>query len=413
MSNSITLINPIHEIDHARLNPLSVPLGLAALAAYLIERGIKVSTCDVNLDEKIEEETDWYGITSSRKSRQNIKDLTKLNGDLVFGGLNPTVDPEYYLEFGKYVIRGEGEKALYDLITCEDPLKTMNLSYKTPEGVQHNQLGPFLDMSELPIPAYELFDVMKYGDISEKLKGLRWQTISLARGCPYDCSFCAKNVYGRSWRAPTPSKTVDTIEKLLRLGELDGLLIYDSIFGIDLKWRRAVCKEIIRRGLSFQWYAYMRVDLISKESLTLMKKAGCSALLYGLESGSQKSLDAMNKETTVERGRQAVALTEESGIVPILTFILGIPEETEVDLKKTEVFCGELLDKHSCITIPNIYIPYKHTPFYEKYGMLMSEVPLEKLNEYKTRIELRMKEKYGDVFGGTPIENPHVVVSGK
>lgn len=412
MSNSITLINPIHEIGCTGLEPLSVPLrlsisvplGLAALAAYLIERGIKINTCDMNLNEKLEEETEWYGITSTKRSRQNIKDLAKLNGELVFGGADPSIDPEYYLEIGKYIIRGEGEKALHDLITCKDISKTMNLSYKTSEGIiQHNQLGPLLDMNELPIPAYELFDIMKYGDISEKLRGLRWETISLARGCPYDCSFCTKSVYGRSWRTPTPNKAVDMIEKLLRLGELDGLLVGDSIFGIDLKWRSAVCKEIIRRKLNFQWHAYMRVDGISKKSLTLMKKAGCSALLYGLESGSQKSLDAMNKETTVEKGRRAAALTEESGIVPILSFILGIPGETEADLKETEEFYNELLDKHNCITIPNIYEPSKLTPFYEKYGPLMSEVPLERLNEYKTRMELRMKEKYGDVFDGTPI----------
>ncbi len=394
MTDSITLIKPTNEKDWAD-TPLSIPLSLAALAAYLTERGVKVNTCDIGLREEVKE-ADWYGITSLITSRTSVKELASLNGEIVFGGPDPSADPEYYLEIGKYVIRGEGEKALFDIIKHTEPLKVSNLSYKTSTGFQHNVKAPLLDMNELPLPAYELFAVMKYADIYEKTKGHRWQPIVLTRGCPYDCFFCAHGcVFGISWRAPPPAKAVDMIEKLLELGELEGLHIGDSIFGFNRAWSEAVCREIIRRKLSFKWFCYMRVDRISAKLLGLMKKAGCIAIDYGLESGSQKRLDSMNKQITVEAGRRAVELTERKGIIPILSFVIGTPGEVEDELEKTEDFWNDLLDKYDCVIVPSIYYPLKTSTFYKRYGEQMSEIPRERLGESINRIKFRMEEKYG------------------
>ncbi len=394
MTDSITLIKPTCEKDWAE-TPLSVPLSLAALAAYLIERGVKVNTCDLGLGEAVEE-ADWYGITSLITSRSSVKELAGLNGEIVFGGPDPSADPEYYLELGKCVIRGEGEKALFDLITHTDPSKISNLSYKTSTGFQHNPKAPLLDMEDLPLPAYELFAVMRYADIYEKTKGRRWLPIALTRGCPYDCFFCAHGcVFGVSWRAPTPQRAVDMIEKLLELGELDGLHIGDSIFGFDRTWSEAVCREIIRRKLSFKWFCYMRADSISAKLLGLMKKAGCIAIDYGLESGSQKRLDSMNKQITVEAGRRAANLTEKEGIIPILSFIVGTPGEVESELEETEEFWNDLLDQYDCVIVPSIYTPLKTSGFYERYGTLVSEISRKRLGESVKNINIRMEEKYG------------------
>ncbi len=394
MANSITLINPT-SIDEAG-QPIPLPLGLASLSAYLIERDVKVNICDMNFKNKIEEETDWYGITSTLKSRITIKEMPEFNGRTVFGGPDPSSDPEYYLEFGDYVIRGEGEKPIYELITGTDPSKTSNLSYKTSTGTQHNPKGPLLDLNKLPIPAYELFDVMKYADTYDETKGLRWLPIVLARGCPHNCYFCAHGcVFGIGWRAPTPKKSVDMIEKLLNLGELDGVHIGDSMFGYNIDWSEAICREIIRRKLKFMWFCYKRVDSISTERLALMKKAGCISISFGLESGSQKTLDAVNKRQTVDAGRTAIALTEANGIIPLANFIVGTPGETEAELEKTEEVWNDLLDKHDVIIVPSIYYPLPGSVFYKRHGEQVSEISRERLEEAMRRVKMRMKEKYG------------------
>ena len=395
MIDSVTLIEPTNEKDWAETPP-SIPLGLASLAAYLIERGVKVHTCDLGLGESVQE-ADWYGITARITSRSSVKTLRRLNGEIVFGGPDPSADPDYYLEIGKYVIRGEGEKALFDLINHVEPSNISNLSYKTQSGFQHNVKGPLLDMNELPLPAYELFDIMKYADIYEKSKGIRWLPIVLSRGCPYNCFFCAHGcIFGISWRAPMPDKAVDAIEKLIDLGDLEGLHIGDSLFGFSREWSEAVCKEIIQRKLNFKWFCYMRADSISPTLLTFMKKAGCVAIDYGLESGSQKRLDSMNKQITVEAGRRAVELTERNGIIPILSFVIGTPGEVEDELEETEDFWNGLLDKYDCVIVPSIYYPLKTSTFYKRYGEQMSEISRERLYESVNRVKYRMNEKYGE-----------------
>jgi radical SAM superfamily enzyme YgiQ (UPF0313 family) len=103
-----------------------------------------------------------------------------------------------------------------------------------------------------------------------------------------------------------------------------------------------ICQGIIDRELKIEWKCEGRVNLADKETLTLMKKAGCSMVAYGVESGNQKGLDYLNKGTTVEQIKNAFELTKRAGIRPMAYFVLGIPVETYDDELRTIDFAKEI-----------------------------------------------------------------------
>ncbi len=388
--SSITLINPKPEQSTLHLG---LPLGLASLAAYLMERGIETKIYDMCVGNKVKMDSDWYGITAVSSARSVVEKIARrLDGKVVMGGVDPTVMPDYYLNFTDYVIRGEGEIALFELLSGADPSTIPNLSYKTGKIKHHNPIGELLE--RLPFPAYDLLNTKEYIKRSESRYGFRWIPVMLSRGCPFNCYFCStRTIWGQTCRVMRVKRAADLIESLLENYDVDGFLIYDSIFGANIKWGNAFCKEIIKRGLKFEWFCYKRVDTITVKALALMKKAGCVTICYGLESGSQELLDKFNKKQTVEQGRKAVALTAGMGIVPILTFVIGTPYETEKTLRMTEALWYELLEEYDCIIQPSIYRPSPGSHFYDMLG--------EQTGDRQISIEAiegvvhKQEEKYG------------------
>jgi radical SAM superfamily enzyme YgiQ (UPF0313 family) len=140
---------------------------------------------------------------------------------------------------------------------------------------------------------------------------------------------------GRGFRARSPKKVVDELEWLRDEFGGGAFAFYDDTFTFDVNRAIAICDEMKKRKFDLPWDCRTRVDKVSKELLTKLRSSGCQLVHFGVESGSQKMLDAMKKHTTVEKNAWAIKLSKEVGISVAISVVVGYPGETPEMLKET------------------------------------------------------------------------------
>ena len=341
----------------------TAPLGLTSLAAYLLREGIEVEIEDCivqphslmrmrqNLDRFRPDVVGATAVTMNVKAALRVlADYKEEQPDLitVMGGPHVSFDAEGILArnaFVDYVVRGEGEITFTELLKAlEGRASTENiegLSYRSRGAVAHNRERPFIkDINVLPFPATHLVPLSKYRAMGFPI------TMVTSRGCPYECIFCVgRRMVGKRVRYFHVKRVVDEFERLSGMG-FPVICIVDDLFTANKARCMEICDEILRRGISHLWSAFSRVDTVSTELLRRMKSAGCMALCFGAESGSQEILDRIKKKTTLEACRRAAVLCHDAGIDPWLSFILGLPGETAETIKKTMEFGKDLSESH-------------------------------------------------------------------
>jgi anaerobic magnesium-protoporphyrin IX monomethyl ester cyclase len=186
-----------------------------------------------------------------------------------------------------------------------------------------------------------------------------------SRGCPWTCVFCDIPIFNEGkWRSRTPQHVVDEFKHLQAQG-------YGSVYFVDdhflLQPRRieAICKGINDNNINIQWGCEGRVDSVAQHLFPAMAKAHCRTLMFGIESGSQKILDRVRKEQTLEEITTAVTNAKKAGIEIVHGFfVVGNPDETVEDMKKTFDFASKLpLDTFGF----NRLCVYRGTPLWHEY----------------------------------------------
>ena len=164
----------------------------------------------------------------------------------------------------------------------------------------------------------------------------RLHSISTARGCPYTCSFCADR---RFWDGKVRRRSVDNVIEELRLlkdtYKINFVDFVDGTFTFDRKYLQTFCNTMIDRKLNIKWRCTARYDNLNEDLLQLMKQANCSGLYFGLESGSDRVLKAINKEINVEKIIKVSKMVYNSGIPSATSILLGIPGEGKEDIEET------------------------------------------------------------------------------
>jgi len=190
---------------------------------------------------------------------------------------------------------------------------------------------------DFPNPARDLLPNELYAEFPTERKNFTVMVTSL--GCPYSCRFCEA---GRTPYNPrSPKKVVEEIEECYYKYGIREIDIFDYDFTVDKERVISICREIKKKKLDILWACRSRVD-IDKELLQEMKEAGCGRIYYGIESGSQKILDRVNKGVTLEQIRKTVRLTKELGMKALGFFLIGAPGETKKTVRKTLRFAKEL-----------------------------------------------------------------------
>jgi anaerobic magnesium-protoporphyrin IX monomethyl ester cyclase len=261
------------------------------------------------------------------------------------------------------IVRGEADYTLRDIANGL-PLKDIpGISYFEDGKIVHNASRPYLDVNELPFPAWKHIDPHWYHDAGKLYPFL---TLYTGRGCFGLCTFCRETqvINGRELRMRDFKKVVDEIEYDLKLFPyLREIMFETDTFTAVPRHVREICEEIIRRGLhkKISWSCNVRVD-IELDLLPLMKKAGCRMLMIGFEFGTNKQLTSVRKGTTIELGREFAETAHKLGFTLHGCFMIGAPDETKSSAQKTIDYAKSLpLDT---IQVSGIAV-YPGTEFYK------------------------------------------------
>ena len=342
-------------------------LGTILLATILRQKGYETRVFIEDIakpDWKAFRDVEVVGIstiTSTANRAYRMADRLRSEGKtVIMGGPHPTFLPDEALEHCDYVIRGEGEESIVELlehIEGKRPAEGIGgLSYKTPTGNAHNPSREFIkDLTEHPAPDFSLVHEWKAknGVIP----------IATSRGCPFDCKFCSViHMFGRKYRFKPIDRIIQEIKEVWFKGAF--IFFVDDNFTADKNRTKELLKRIISDGLKIQWSAQVRSDAAKdRELLRLMKKSGCTNVYIGFESVNQKTLELMNKKQGLEDMKSAIAGFKDFGIRIHGMFVLGMDTDDEETIKDTQRFARQM-DLETVQFL--ILTPLPGTPVYEE-----------------------------------------------
>jgi len=267
---------------------------------------------------------------------------------VILFGLHTTSCPEDILSSDiEYVVRAEPEVTVSSLVAAfvSDSKSldgVLGISYWRNGRVFHNPGRGYIDdLDSLPFPAWEYLDVKKYVLPYDNNPFL---IINVSRGCPFHCIFCTSHVYyGNRWRCRSPENVVLEIEEIVAKYGINNFLFLSDTFNFSKDFIFSLCGLIIRRELNIKWMCNSRVDILEKESLKIMKEAGCWLISLGIESASESILEHVNKGITARQSKDAISAIRKAGIKTLCYFVFGLPGENVVTIQKTIDFiknCG-------------------------------------------------------------------------
>lgn len=263
------------------------------------------------------------------ESANRLRRRKKWSGKIIVGGPHASVIPHTIPDFVDHVVIGEGERAILQIAEGE------------PERIIRAER--ITDMDSLPMPAYDIAVQSSYDTTAPLIDGGRVFTMNTSRGCPFDCTFCSVgSVWGRRYCFFSPDRIVEDIRFLKENYGATGVYFREDNFTLRRERVVNVCEKLLDEGIGIQWMCETRADTLDRELLELMKRAGCTGLYIGAESGSQRVLDFLKKGITTEQVRRVFAWCGELGIKALASFIVGVPTETVEERRQTVRFAEAL-----------------------------------------------------------------------
>jgi radical SAM superfamily enzyme YgiQ (UPF0313 family) len=219
-------------------------------------------------------------------------------------------------------------------------------------------------MDEIPYPARHLLPLKLYDRTVEYLNVKPADVMSISRGCIFNCGFCeTRKLWGNICRAFSPQRVIGEIENLQSKYGTKGIYFINDNFTLKKKESIELCNLMIKNRLDLEWVCDTRVDLVSQELLEVMNKAGCKTIWFGVESGSQRILQRIGRNITLEQIETAFKLCRKNGIQTACSFMLGMPDETLKDMETSLKFAKKL-DPDWCLF--NIFIANPDSRLYQE-----------------------------------------------
>jgi radical SAM superfamily enzyme YgiQ (UPF0313 family) len=302
-------------------------------------------------------------ISSTAPRTYELADFYRQQGlPVVLGGAHPSFLPLEGLEHADYVICGEGDEALPELVKVLNHGGSLagvhNLCYRDGDTIRQNPWRPFLgDLDSLPIPNYTLI----HGWKAKNRRGV--VSIATSRGCPFNCSFCSViMMFGRQHRVTSIDRVIEEIRR--NGSQARHIFFCDDNFTADRRRTKELCERIIAEGLKLEWSAQVRVEAAKDpELLDLMARSGCFVVFVGLESINPATLKAYNKSQTVEGIKDCVNNFHRFGIKVHGMFVFGSEEDHYQVIRDTVTVSRQLdLDSVQYLTLT----PLPGTPFFKE-----------------------------------------------
>lgn len=340
------------------------PLGTLQVAAVIRDAGLEVKLFDTALKDspiEIQKELESLSpnylviyddgfnyltkmcLTVMREAAFTMSQLAKERNAVVIICSSDSSDHyEKYLNNGAdYVVRGEGEETLKELLACLEEGKgaesVLGVAFKKDGKALANPSRTVMrDLDWLPIPAWDLIDIEPYRAIWKKYHGYFSLNMATTRGCPYKCNWCAKPIYGNRYNTRSPEHVVNELEYLLQKFQPDHFWMSDDIFGLKPGWVARFRELVKEKNLKFKYKIQSRVDLLlGDKTIEDLAASGAETIWVGAESGSQKILDAMDKGTTVEEIEKATSQLKLHGIRVGYFLQFGYVGEKKPDIDNT------------------------------------------------------------------------------
>jgi anaerobic magnesium-protoporphyrin IX monomethyl ester cyclase len=241
---------------------------------------------------------------------------------------------------------GEYDETIADIASNVDDLtRVRGILFREGNGVIAT--GPrelITDLDSLPYPAWDLVDIDAYWESMFPKTKRPVATVMSSRGCNYQCSFCLypQVLFQHRLRLRDLNRVIDEMEWLKREFGAEFFYFEDDNFTASWKRVETFCQLLLQRGLKIAWGCLSRTDKVTEERMRLMKESGCFLIKYGVESGVQKTLDAIEKKEILEEIIQAFAVTKKVGIMTHATVMIGAPRETKETIRKTRRFVKKL-----------------------------------------------------------------------
>ncbi|MCE5215093.1 MAG: B12-binding domain-containing radical SAM protein [Methanobacterium sp.] len=425
----VLLINPYDQNAVKNgLGFISPPINLMYLGGALENANYDVCIIDDDLEQlgykelsKIisKQGPNIIGITATTSSVKNALEYVKLTKEIlpdsvtVMGGPHTSFMPVETLKSCSSldaVVIGEGEETMIDLVSKyidENNGKLAEIkgiAYKDGKNgnIKINPSRPLIkDLDSIPFPARHLVPFESYKTTQEKSSDM-----ITSRGCVFNCDYCSSSlIMGKKFRTRSPENVVDEIEHLIDRYKLENIAFMDDTFMLNKIRANDIADEIKDRRLDISFVASSRVDMVDKNLLMKLKKAGLKTLYYGVESGSQRVLDLMKKGITLKQAEEAVKSAKEVGLEVLTSFILGFPGETLEEINKTINFSIKLNADYSQYSI---LTPFPGTPIYyelkrkklietenwNKYTVLKSVIKYEELGLSKKLVQRKLAQAY-------------------
>ena len=366
------------------------PLGIQTLAPVIRKYGHDVrlfDTCHPQMKVEqiaraaIEESPDVIALSFlSTTSYPNMKAMasrlktTAPQTPIIAGGVFATMNADHILKecpYVDYIGRGEGEELLPEFLdNLHNPGVVGGLVWRSGDTIVANTSRPLIkDLDQFPYPdrstlAIEYIESMPL-DVPAVLSLDRFCTMQTSRGCPYSCIYCDIPALGEGkWRCRSAEHVLGEMQQLNDEG-YRSIYLTDDHFLLKRKRIETICQGIIDRKLQFRWGCEGRVDSAAVEELPIMGKANCRMLAFGIESGSQKTLDRLKKNQNLGQIENAINEAKKHGIETTHGFfVLGTPGETEAEMMQSFRFAARLkLDTFGF----NRLCVYRGTPLWQEY----------------------------------------------
>ena len=337
------------------------PLGLLSISAYLKRSGHKVFIYDClgpespqSIREKIyavlAPDPDIVGFSTTTSSFLDGNDMATLIKEasprvkIVFGGVHVSALGGALLEDFPcidYLSPGEGELTLSEIASGQCPASIDGLIWRDGERIVTNvPRSPIPNLDDLPFPDYESLNGFprSYNLPLFSYIGFPGSTMSTSRGCPYECSYCDRSVFKRSYRYNSPEYVYEHMLYLRHRFGVRHINIYDDLFTLNRPRIFALCHLLTTKPIGIQFNCAVRVGHADNDLLMLLKNAGCLMVSVGIESADPAMLARHKSGVTVEEVRDTIDRIKACGLRVKGLFMMGLPGETEESIQATSDF---------------------------------------------------------------------------
>jgi anaerobic magnesium-protoporphyrin IX monomethyl ester cyclase len=378
------------------------PLGTLYAASHVRQQGFSVALFDAMLSEGLheyeallkqlkpavvalyEDQFNFLNKMCLAHTRDAACRMSRLARDhgarVVAAGADVSDHPEIYFDHGvECALVGEPDRSFSRVVASLLGAEARPLSGipgvvlpAQAGGVSHTPspvaVEPERDPDRFAFPAWDLLDVERYRAAWSQVHGYFSLNMVSTRGCPFHCNWCAKPIWGQRYAMRSPANVAEEMAAVKHTLSPDHVWFADDIFGLQPQWVVEFAHEVEEREASIPFMIQSRVDLMTEKAVAALARAGCVEVWLGVESGSQKVLDAMDKGTTLPQIRTARARLRQAGIKASFFIQLGYPGETFDDIMATVRLVRELLPDQIGVSVS---YPLPGTKF---YGMVAHQL---------------------------------------